>query len=93
MFDWLIGMFDEQIIGYIVAAIIAFLGWRWVILKNLMKELKLLFSIITDALEDDELTEEERKAVMAKLQDVAKLIKQLLDKEKPVVKRIKAFLA
>jgi hypothetical protein len=84
--EWLIGLFDEQIIKYILGAIILFLGWRYQAAKALIKEIGDLCDILGESLEDDELSEEERKSIMKEARDVFIAIKKLLGKNEEVVK-------
>ena len=78
---WLANLFSGQIIEYVMGAIIAFLGWRWMILKNLIKEVQDLVDVVGDSLEDDKLTEDEFKAVTKELSDVLAAIKKLIGKQ------------
>jgi len=78
---WIADLFSGQIIEYIMAAVIAWLGWRWVVLKKLIKEVQDLVDVVGGALDDDKMTEDELKAINKELSEVLAAVKELIGKQ------------
>lgn len=89
MFEWLIGLFDGKIIEYILGVIITFLGWRWIALKSLIKEMTELTDTLGDALEDDAISDEEKDAIIKEAKEVLEAIRKLFEQKTKVEHKLK----
>lgn len=68
-----------EIISIVLGVISAFFGVFWYRSKLIVKELKILLSLIVDALEDDDLTKEEFEIIKNKLIEILNLFKNEQD--------------
>ncbi len=86
MQEWFINLFMniigwDVIISIVMTAVIGFLGVKWKISKKLLKEVKELMEVLSDALADDTIDKEEAAKILKETQDVIATVKELLKKQ------------
>ena len=75
-------MGSDKIIELLLGLGISFLGWRWIALKNVIKQINEFLTEFEIANADDKLTKAEREVLVKELKDIPVAIKALIGRKK-----------